>query len=110
MPGAVFLLNSPYPAAEVWEHLPGPRGRDSPQRRLSSYVNRWRPAVARKAGMGTESHIMQTCFFAISGVLPAMRRLRRSRKRSTDVRKARRRGCTEDLCGVRMQRWRTWKK
>ena len=70
MPGAVFLLNSPYPAAEVWEHLPRATQEEILRKKIEFYVIDGY-AVARKAGMGTRINtIMQTCFFAISGVLP----------------------------------------
>ena len=70
MPGAVFLLNSPYPAAEVWEHLPRTTQQEILRKKIEFYVIDGYE-VARKAGMGTRINtIMQTCFFAISGVLP----------------------------------------
>jgi pyruvate-ferredoxin/flavodoxin oxidoreductase len=69
-PGAVFLLNSPYGAAEVWDRLPRPVQEQVIVKRLRLFVidgNR----VAREAGMGGRVNtVMQTCFFAISGVLP----------------------------------------
>jgi len=70
MPGAVFLLNSPYPAAEVWEHLPKTTQQEMLRKKIEFYVIDGYK-VAREAGMGTRINtIMQTCFFAISGVLP----------------------------------------
>ena len=70
MPGAVFLLNSPYPAAEVWDKLPKTAQEEILRKKIEFYVIDGY-AVARKAGMGTRINtIMQTCFFAISGVLP----------------------------------------
>ena len=70
MPGAVFLLNSPYPAAEVWEHLPKTTQQEMLQKKIEFYVIDGNK-VARDAGMGTRINtIMQACFFAISGVLP----------------------------------------
>jgi pyruvate-ferredoxin/flavodoxin oxidoreductase len=69
-PGAVFLLNSPYGADEVWDHLPRTAQRQIIDKHLRMFVidgNR----VAREAGMGGRVNtVMQTCFFAISGVLP----------------------------------------
>ena len=70
MPGAALLLSSPYGADEVWDRLP----REMQQRiidlKLKFYVidaNK----VARETGMaGRTNTIMQTCFFALSGVLP----------------------------------------
>jgi len=70
MPGAVFLLNSPYSAAEVWEKLPITTQRAMIAKKIEFYVIDGY-TVARDAGMGTRINtIMQTCFFAISGVLP----------------------------------------
>ncbi len=70
MPGAVFLLNSPYPAAEVWNHIPKSTQQEILRKKIEFYVIDGY-AVAREAGMGTRINtIMQTCFFAISGVLP----------------------------------------
>jgi len=70
IPGAVFLLNSPYPAAEVWEHLPMTAQEEILRKKIDFYVIDGYK-VAREAGMGTRINtIMQTCFFAISGVLP----------------------------------------
>jgi pyruvate-ferredoxin/flavodoxin oxidoreductase len=70
MPGAVFLLNSPYPAAEVWDHLPKTTQEEMLRKKIEFYVIDGYK-VARDAGMGTRINtIMQTCFFAISGVLP----------------------------------------
>ncbi len=71
MPGAVFLLNSPYSAAEVWDHLPKSTQQEMIAKKIEFYVIDGYK-VAREAGMGTRINtIMQTCFFAISGVLPS---------------------------------------
>jgi pyruvate-ferredoxin/flavodoxin oxidoreductase len=69
-PGAVFLLNSPYPADEVWQQLPLPVREQIIAKKLRFFViDGYR--VARQAGMGERINtIMQACFFAISGVLP----------------------------------------
>ncbi|HEY3629204.1 MAG TPA: pyruvate:ferredoxin (flavodoxin) oxidoreductase [Terracidiphilus sp.] len=70
IPGGVFLLNSPYPAAEVWDNLPKTAQEEILRKKIEFYVIDGY-TVARKAGMGTRINtIMQTCFFAISGVLP----------------------------------------
>jgi pyruvate-ferredoxin/flavodoxin oxidoreductase len=70
MPGAVFLLNSPYSAAEVWDHLPKTTQDEMLRKKIEFYVIDGNK-VARDAGMGTRINtIMQACFFAISGVLP----------------------------------------
>jgi pyruvate-ferredoxin/flavodoxin oxidoreductase len=69
-PGAVFLLNSPYGADAVWDHLPRPAQQQIINRKLKVYViDAYK--VAAETGMGSRINtIMQTCFFAISGVLP----------------------------------------
>jgi pyruvate-ferredoxin/flavodoxin oxidoreductase len=70
MPGAVFLLNSPYAAHEVWDKLPKHTQQAMIDKKIEFYVIDGYK-VARDAGMGTRINtIMQTCFFAISGVLP----------------------------------------
>ena len=70
MPGAVFLLNSPYSAAEVWDKLPKTTQEEILRKKIEFYVIDGYK-VAREAGMGTRINtIMQACFFAISGVLP----------------------------------------
>ncbi|MEW5726780.1 MAG: 2-oxoacid:acceptor oxidoreductase family protein, partial [Pseudomonadota bacterium] len=65
-----FLLNAPYPAAEVWGHLPREVQQEIIARKLKVFViDAHKVAVA--AGMGQRINtIMQTCFFALSGVLP----------------------------------------
>ena len=69
-PGAVFLLNSIYGPEEVWEELPREVQADIIQKQLKFYVID-AYEVAAKTGMGSRVNtIMQTCFFAISGVLP----------------------------------------
>jgi pyruvate-ferredoxin/flavodoxin oxidoreductase len=67
---AVFLLNAPFEADSVWGALPLDVQRQIIAKNLRFYVID-AYAVARDAGMGTRINtIMQTCFFAISGVLP----------------------------------------
>lgn len=69
-PGATFLLNAPFGPEEIWRHLPRQMQQTIIDRKLKFYViDAYR--VAREAGMGSRINtIMQTCFFAISGVLP----------------------------------------
>ncbi|MCS6770790.1 MAG: pyruvate:ferredoxin (flavodoxin) oxidoreductase [Kiritimatiellae bacterium] len=69
-PGCVFLLNSPFGPEEVWDRLPGRVQRQILEKKMKFYViDAYR--VARETGMGSRINtIMQTCFFAISGVLP----------------------------------------
>jgi pyruvate-ferredoxin/flavodoxin oxidoreductase len=69
-PGATFLLNSPFSAEEVWDHLPASAQREIIEKRLRFYViDAYR--VAKDNGMGGRINtVMQTCFFALSGALP----------------------------------------
>ncbi|MCL6506725.1 MAG: pyruvate:ferredoxin (flavodoxin) oxidoreductase, partial [Bryobacteraceae bacterium] len=69
-PGATFLLNSIYGPEEVWDHLPRRVQEQIISKRLKFYViDAYK--VAREVGLGVRINtIMQTCFFAISGVLP----------------------------------------
>jgi pyruvate-ferredoxin/flavodoxin oxidoreductase len=68
--GATFLLNSPYGPDEVWDHLPKRVQEQIISKRLRFFVID-AYSVADKTGMGVRINtIMQTCFFAISGVLP----------------------------------------
>jgi pyruvate-ferredoxin/flavodoxin oxidoreductase len=70
VPGAVFLLNSPHGPAEVWDRLPRRMQEDLIAKQIRLYVID-ADRVAADAGMsGRVNTIMQTCFFAISGVLP----------------------------------------
>ncbi len=68
--GATLLLDAPYGPSEVWDQLP----HDVQQRILQRGIALWvidAGEVARRAGLGGRTNtIMQTCFFAISGVLP----------------------------------------
>ena len=68
--GAVFLLNAPFPSADVWGALP----REVQEQIIDKHIHVYAidaSTVAREAGMGGRINtIMQTCFFAISGVLP----------------------------------------
>ena len=70
-PGATLLLNAPYPADQVWDHL-----NREVQERICELGLRLHAidavAVAREAGLGGRINtIMQTCFFQLSGLLPA---------------------------------------
>jgi pyruvate-ferredoxin/flavodoxin oxidoreductase len=69
-PGATFLLNSIYGPDEVWDHLPRTMQKQIVEKKLKFYVIDAYD-VAKQTGMGGRINtIMQTCFFAISGVLP----------------------------------------
>ena len=67
---AVFLLNSSLALEGVWESLPRRMQQQCIDKKIQFYVID-AYAVAQKTGMGKRINtIMQTCFFAISGVLP----------------------------------------
>jgi pyruvate-ferredoxin/flavodoxin oxidoreductase len=70
MQGGVFLLNSLYGPDEVWDYLPREMQEVILKKKLRFFViNAYE--VAKNTGMGVRINtIMQTCFFAISGVLP----------------------------------------
>jgi pyruvate-ferredoxin/flavodoxin oxidoreductase len=69
-PGAVFLLNASYGPEAVWDHLPREVQQQIIDKRLKFHLID-ADAVAKDTGMGRRINtIMQTCFFAISGVLP----------------------------------------
>ncbi|MFO0914812.1 MAG: pyruvate:ferredoxin (flavodoxin) oxidoreductase [Pirellulales bacterium] len=69
-PKATFLLNTPYDADDVWNRLPGRVQQQILDKQLRLFVIN-ADVVAREAGMGNRINtIMQTCFFALSGVLP----------------------------------------
>ncbi|NLC55488.1 MAG: pyruvate:ferredoxin (flavodoxin) oxidoreductase [Armatimonadetes bacterium] len=69
-PGATLLLNSPFSAEETWDQLPRPIQEQILAKGLKLYVID-AYEVARQTKMGVRINtIMQTCFFALSGVLP----------------------------------------
>ncbi|HSN75664.1 MAG TPA: pyruvate:ferredoxin (flavodoxin) oxidoreductase, partial [Anaerolineae bacterium] len=69
-PGAVCLLNTYYPKEEVWDKLPRVYQQHLINKKMKLYVIDAYD-VAERTGMGGRINtIMQTCFFAISGVLP----------------------------------------
>ncbi len=70
VPGATFLLNSPYGPDEVWDKIPRSVQQQIIDKKIRFYVIDGYK-VAKMTGMGARVNtIMQTCFFAISGVLP----------------------------------------
>ncbi len=68
--GATFLLNSPYGADVVWDHLP----REIQDVVVAKELDLWvidASRVARDTGMANRINtVMQPCFFVLSGVLP----------------------------------------
>ncbi len=79
-PGATFLINTPHPPDQLWASLP----REVQTRILELGLHLWcidAGRVAADAGLGRRiSAIMQTCFFALSGVLPRDQALARVRE------------------------------
>jgi pyruvate-ferredoxin/flavodoxin oxidoreductase len=69
-PGATFLLNSPFGPDTIWDHLPRSVQQQIIDKKLRVFVID-ASRVAREAGLGGRTNtVLQTCFFAISGVLP----------------------------------------
>ena len=68
--GGVFLINSPASADQVWQTIPRKLQQQIIDKKLSVYtIDAYK--VAEDTGMGRRINtIMQTCFFAISGILP----------------------------------------
>jgi pyruvate-ferredoxin/flavodoxin oxidoreductase len=68
--GAVFLLNTPHPKEEVWDTLPREVQEAIVAKRLRLHViDAYR--IVKESGLGRHiSTVMQTCFFALSRVLP----------------------------------------
>jgi pyruvate-ferredoxin/flavodoxin oxidoreductase len=68
-PGATFLLSSPY-GLDTWRRLPRSVQEQITGKQLEFYVVDAK-RVAREAGLpGRVNSVLQTCFFALSGVLP----------------------------------------
>ncbi len=68
--GATFLVNTQQPKDKVWDKLPKRVQEQILEKNIKLYVIDGYK-VARETGMGGRVNtIMQTCFFAISGVLP----------------------------------------
>jgi pyruvate-ferredoxin/flavodoxin oxidoreductase len=69
-PGATVLLNVPGPADGVWNKLSRPVQQTIIERKLRVFAID-ASKVARDAGLGGRTNtVLQTCFFALSGVLP----------------------------------------
>jgi pyruvate-ferredoxin/flavodoxin oxidoreductase len=83
--GATFLLNTPHGPERVWDTLPVEVQEAILAKKLKFYVIDAYD-VAKKTGMGVRINtIMQTCFFAISGVLPkdaAIEQIKKSIKKT----------------------------
>jgi len=69
-PGATFLVNSPFGPDEIWDQMPREVQQAIIDKQLKVYCID-ATSVAHDTGMGRRTNtIMQTCFFAISGILP----------------------------------------
>ena len=70
VPEAAFLLNAPGEPGEVWERLPREMQEQMIEKRIRFFaIDAY--ALAKRSGMGGRINtIMQTCFFAITGILP----------------------------------------
>jgi len=84
-PGATFLLNCPHEPEKTWDYLPRSIQQEIIDKRLRLFVID-ASKVARAAGLGGRINtVLQTCFFAISGVLPrdeAVQRIKDSIQKS----------------------------
>ena len=68
--GATLLLNSPYGAEAVWDELPKEAQQEIIEKQLKVYVID-ASRVASALGLASRTNtILQTCFFALSGVMP----------------------------------------
>src|SRR5437588_7887852 len=69
-PGSGFLLDSIYGPETIWEHLPQEVQQTITDKKLRLFVINAHK-VANSVGLkGRINSVMQTCFFAISGILP----------------------------------------
>src|SRR5579871_4794500 len=85
VPGATFLVNSPFSKDEVWDRLPRPVQEQLIARKAKFFViDAYK--VARETGMGARMNtILQVCFFAISAVLPGDQAIEAIRKSIRDT-------------------------
>ena len=68
--GGTFLLNAPFSNEEIWDKLPRLMQEEILEKELKFYVID-ASSVAQKANLGKRTNtVLQTCFFAISGILP----------------------------------------
>ena len=68
--GGVFLLNTIYGQDEIWNHLPRKVAQTIKDKKLKFFIID-AYSVSKKVGLGMRINtIMQTCFFAISNILP----------------------------------------
>jgi pyruvate-ferredoxin/flavodoxin oxidoreductase len=79
-PGAVFLLNSPYSALEVWDHLPYSIQQTIIEKKLRLFViDAFK--IAKEVGLGGRINtIMQVCFFSLSNIIPIKQAIKAIKK------------------------------
>ena len=67
---SIFLLNSPYPPEQVWDQLPRNVQQEIIDKNIRFYtIDAY--DIAKEIGLGVRINtIMQTCFFALSNVIP----------------------------------------
>jgi pyruvate-ferredoxin/flavodoxin oxidoreductase len=67
---SIFLLNSPYPKEEVWNQMPRNVQQEIIDKKIKFYtIDAY--DIAKEIGLGVRINtIMQTCFFALSNVIP----------------------------------------
>ncbi len=83
--GAIFLLNSPYDATETWRRIPRNVQQQIIQKRLRFYViDAYRVAEEQQLGARINT-VMQTCFFALSGILPKEEAIEKIKKAIRDT-------------------------
>jgi pyruvate-ferredoxin/flavodoxin oxidoreductase len=69
--GSVFLLASPYSPEDVWDHMPDEVEKQIIDKEIQFYVID-AIKLAKELGLGSRINtIMQSCYFAISGILPS---------------------------------------
>ncbi len=84
-PEAVLLLNAPYPVNEVWDNLPRIVQEQIIRKQIKLYTIDAYDVANRTEMAGRINTVMQTCFFAISGVLPreeAIEQIKKSIKKT----------------------------
>ena len=77
--GGTFLLNSPYSKDEIWDRLPKRLQREIIEKEANFYIID-ASKVAQESNLGKRTNtVLQTCFFAISGILPKRKPFRELR-------------------------------
>jgi pyruvate-ferredoxin/flavodoxin oxidoreductase len=70
VPGSTLLLNSPFPATEVWDHLPTQSRRTIVEKNLRLWVVD-AETISREEGLGNRVNtVLQACFFSLVDLLP----------------------------------------